>query len=101
MWLAFAFDASNVPDSAIFYMQQALTVFDPNRMTDIRDPFMIPVFNRRLGELYEAKGDRVKAVEHYRKVIDLWKNADPELQVIVNELKARVRRLTDLEGLPR
>jgi len=23
----------------------------------------------------------VKAVEHYRKVIEQWKNADPELQV--------------------
>ena len=70
-------------------------------MDDIIDPFMLPLFNKRLGELFEARGDRVKAVEHYRKVIELWKNADPELQVIVNELKARVRRLTDLEGVPR
>jgi hypothetical protein len=43
----------------------------------------------------------VKAVEHYRKVIDLWKNADPELQVIVEDLKQRVRRLTDIEPTPR
>jgi len=90
-----------MPDSALFYMSQALTVYDPNRITDVRDPFILPVFNRRMGELYEAKGDRLKAVEHYRKVIDLWKNADPELQVIVEDLKRRVRRLTDIEGTPR
>jgi tetratricopeptide (TPR) repeat protein len=101
MYLAFAFDEAKMADSAIVYMQEALTVFDPNRMTDVRDPFMLPIFNRRLGEMYEAKGDRVKAVEHYRKVIEQWKNADPELQVIVNDLRARVRRLTDIEGVPR
>jgi tetratricopeptide (TPR) repeat protein len=101
MFLAFAFDKSDMPDSAIHYMEQALSVFDPNKLTDVRDPILIPLFNRRLGELYEAKGNRVKAVEHYRKVIDVWKNADPELQLIVSDLKARVRRLTDLEGVPR
>ena len=101
MRIAFAFDRAKMADSTIKYMQQALTIFDPNRMFDVIDPFLLPLFNQRLGELYEAKGDRVKAVEHYRKVIELWKTADPELQVIVNELKARVRRLTDLEGVPR
>ena len=43
----------------------------------------------------------MKAVENYRTVTGLWKDGDPELQFIVNELKARVRRLTDLEGVPR
>lgn len=101
MRLSFAFDEAEMSDSAIHYMQKALTTFDPNRMDDIIDPFMLPLFNKRLGELYEARGDRVKAAEHYRKVIELWKNADPELQGVVNELKARVRRLSDSEGIPR
>ncbi len=97
-YLAFAFDEANMPDSTMHYMELALSVFDPNRMNNVVDPFIIPLFNKRLGELYETRGDRGKAVDHYRKVIDLWKNADPELQVTVNELRARVRRLTDLEG---
>lgn len=99
--LAFVFEASGMVDSAIFHAEQALTIHDVNRITDYRDQFLIPVFNRMLGELYEKKGDRAKAVAHYRKVIDLWKNADPELQVIVEDLKLRVRRLTDIEVSPR
>jgi tetratricopeptide (TPR) repeat protein len=100
MWLGFAFDRMNMPDSAIFYMEQALGTFDPNSFADFRDQMIIPLFNRRLGEMYEARGDRVKAANHYRVVTELWKNADPELQVIVNELKARIRRLSDNEPPP-
>jgi len=99
--LANAFARSDMPDSAIFYANQALTIYDPNRISDYRDQFILPMFNRMLGEAYEKKGDRVKAVEHYRKVIEQWKNADPELQVIVEDLKQRVRRLTDIEGTSR
>ena len=101
MFLSFAFDKSAMADSTIHYMEQTLATYDVNRMPDVRDPILIPFFNRRLGELYEARGNRVKAVDHYRKVIDLWKDADPELQVIVAELRSRVRRLSDTEGVPR
>jgi hypothetical protein len=101
MFVSFAFDKAGMADSTIHYMEQALATYDVNRMPDVRDPILLPLFNKRLGELYEAKGDRVKAADRYRKVIELWKNADPELQVIVNELKARIRRLTDIEGVPR
>lgn len=34
----------------------------------------------RLGELYAQRGNRVKAGEYYSRFIELWKNADPELQ---------------------
>ena len=101
MFVSFAFDRASMADSTIHYMEQALATYDVTRMTDVRDPILIPRFNKRLGELYEAKGDRVKAVERYRKVIELWKAADPELQVVVEDLKRRVRRLTDIEGVPR
>ena len=99
--LAFVFAEAAMPDSAIFYAQQALTIYDPNRISDYRDQFLLPLFNRLLGELYEKKGDRVKAVEHYRTLIEQWKNADPELQVIVEDLKRRVKRLSDIEGTSR
>jgi tetratricopeptide (TPR) repeat protein len=52
---------------------------------------------KRLGELYEARGDRQKAMLYYTKFVELWKNADPELQPKVAEVKKRLARLTDAE----
>jgi len=49
---------------------------------------------QRLGELYEAKGNRAKARENYAKLIALWKDADGELQPIVRDAKERVARLS-------
>jgi tetratricopeptide (TPR) repeat protein len=34
----------------------------------------------RLGEIYDRKGDRERAADWYRKFVDLWSGADPELQ---------------------
>jgi len=52
---------------------------------------------RRLGELYEAKGERVKAAHYYQMFVDLWKNAEPELQPQVLDVKRRLARLGDTE----
>jgi hypothetical protein len=30
-----------------------------------------------LGKIYEEKGWKGKAIEHYEKFLDLWRNADP------------------------
>jgi hypothetical protein len=30
-----------------------------------------------LGKIYEQQGDTAKAIEHYKKFLDLWKDADP------------------------
>jgi tetratricopeptide (TPR) repeat protein len=48
---------------------------------------------KRLGELYEARGDRAQAREYYGRFADLWKDADPELQPLVREVRARLARL--------
>jgi eukaryotic-like serine/threonine-protein kinase len=34
----------------------------------------------RLGELWEAKGDRAKAAKYYTSFLELWQGADSELQ---------------------
>ena len=52
---------------------------------------------KRLGELYEAKGDARRAVESYDKFVALWKDADPELQPIVRDVRGRITRLTPVE----
>ena len=49
--------------------------------------------HKRLGELHEARGDREKAVEHYDSFVELWKDADPELQPQVRDVRQRIARL--------
>jgi tetratricopeptide (TPR) repeat protein len=53
----------------------------------------LPTAYRRLGELYEARGDRERALRHYADFVELWKDADPELQPVVTDVKRRMARL--------
>ncbi len=53
---------------------------------------------KRLGELYEAKGNRKKAADYYGRLVDLWKDADPELQPGVRKVRARLGRLAQEPG---
>lgn len=59
---------------------------------------MKPVVLRRLGQLYEARGDRDRALEYYGRFVDLWKDADPSLQPKVAETR---RWIAQLAGEPR
>jgi len=47
-----------------------------------------------LGKIYELQGDTDKAIEHYEKFLDLWKDADPGIPEVED---ARKR----LDGLKR
>jgi hypothetical protein len=53
---------------------------------------------KRLGELYDARGDTQRAASHYMAFINLWKNADPELQPRVKDTKDRLARLPGVAG---
>ena len=54
---------------------------------------MLGPAHKRLGELYEAKGNDAKAVAHYAAFVWLWERADPDLQPKVAEVRARLERL--------
>jgi hypothetical protein len=55
-------------------LYEKLVTFDPAS----RARFLIyPVLHYRLAKLYEQKGLKAKAVEQYRKFLDLWKDAEP------------------------
>jgi len=49
------------------------------------------------GEIYEAMGDTAQAIWHYETFIELWKDADPELQVKVREV---LQHVAELRGEP-
>jgi tetratricopeptide (TPR) repeat protein len=57
------------------------------------DGIMLAQSLRRLGELYEAKGDKQSAAKYYVRLIELWKNVDPEMKPQVAEMAKRVARL--------
>jgi hypothetical protein len=57
------------------------------------DNYALARAHLRLGELYETKRNVSKAVSHYRKFVDLWKNADPPLQPKVAKARARLAAL--------
>jgi tetratricopeptide (TPR) repeat protein len=52
--------------------------------------------HRRQAEIYERRGQRALAALHYRRFIELWSRADPELQPAVAEARSRVAKLLKL-----
>ena len=40
-----------------------------------------------LGKIFEQKGWKGKAIEHYQKFLDLWKDADPGLAEVEDAKK--------------
>ena len=47
-----------------------------------------------LGKIYEQQGNTAKAIEHYEKFLDLWKDADPGIA----EVEDAKERLAGLKG---
>jgi tetratricopeptide (TPR) repeat protein len=93
-----AFDQANRPDSAIAQFRRYLDTPYSDEVTAQAD--YVAYTSRRLGELYEAKGDRANAATYYQKFVDLWKNADPDLQPQVADVRKRLAHLRDTEQHP-
>ena len=85
-----------MPDSAIAAFEHFVTA--PSVQRVIADAWHLPWILRRLGELHEARGDREAAAKYYQKFVTLWKDADPELQPVVDDVRRRLSRLGDLEA---
>ncbi len=45
--------------------------------------------------MFEQKGQKARAIEHYEKFLDLWKDADPG----ISEVDDARKRLAGVEGL--
>ena len=44
-------------------------------------------------EIHEALGQPAEAARHYAAFVEMWRNADPELQPIVDDIKSRIASL--------
>jgi tetratricopeptide (TPR) repeat protein len=89
--LSEAFDRAGESDSAIVWYEKAVNTTSTFTV-DAQFPLM-PTYLRRLGELYEQKGDRRRAAERYVRFVEIRKNADPEFQPEVAEIRSRIARL--------
>jgi tetratricopeptide (TPR) repeat protein len=92
--LARAYDLAGNADSAAAVL--AHYVDHPAR--DVQtDGLYLAGALRRLGELYDARGDREKAISYYSRFVDLWTNSDAELQPLVRAARERLATLQRAE----
>ncbi|MEP6764914.1 MAG: hypothetical protein ABJB66_11410, partial [Gemmatimonadaceae bacterium] len=104
--LARTFVAANQPDSAITSFERYLAVPAGNRVNGFfarcetcnSEAQSRAALEKKLGELYDAKGDRAKTILHYNTFVQLWKNADPELMPAVETVRKRLTELAIHEG---
>ena len=91
-----AYDAVGASDSALAVWSRGLDLPDPYRgSTDWlwRAGTLI-----RAGELHEARGESQLAAQRYGELVEWWRDADPELQPVVQDMRQRIARLV---GEPR
>ena len=79
-------------DSAIAVFERALSQ-PPSGASWLEEITFIGPTYQRLGELYDARGDREKALLYYGKFVEAWTKADPEWQPRVAGAKARMAQL--------
>ena len=94
--LARAYEASGQPDSARSVYEQLLSRPDPVRL--FADQGAGALTLERLGQLYDERGDWEKAAEYYARFVELWKDADPELQPRVEAAQQRLDEIFAARG---
>jgi tetratricopeptide (TPR) repeat protein len=94
--LGTTYDKIGQPDSALAAYEQLVTRPTLNRLYN--GGLTLAPALKRLGELYEARGDRKRAREYYERFVTLWKDADPELQPGVKEVRGRLAKLAQEPG---
>jgi hypothetical protein len=94
--LARAFDAAGQLDSAMVRYTAYLALPVSARLES--DPIALARVQKRLGEIYDSKNERQKALTYYGAFAEQWKNADADLQPAVTTVKKRMAELQVKEG---
>ena len=86
-----AYERAGLPDSALAAYRRAADRGTTWKV--VGDAWGRAPSLKRLGEMYEARGDKPSALEYYGRFVALWKDADPVLQPAVREVKTRMAQL--------
>ena len=94
-----AYELAGETDSAMTVYERYVTTPRAYRVIGVgrnigSDAYFLAGIYQRLGELHEERGHRAKAIDYYGRFVDLWKEADPELQPRVAEARRRIIRLS-------
>jgi tetratricopeptide (TPR) repeat protein/tRNA A-37 threonylcarbamoyl transferase component Bud32 len=88
LFVGLAFDRADRSDSARTYLSRYADRTGTGRMSV--DPWYLGPVLYRLGELYEEAGDARRATEYYGRFIDVWENADAELEGRVGDARSLI-----------
>jgi tetratricopeptide (TPR) repeat protein len=83
-----AFKDAGRPDSAIVAYEHYLNTPDPDRF--FPDGLKLAGALEPVAASYAATGRRKEARDAYHRLVDLWSNADPELQFRVRQAQQRI-----------
>jgi tetratricopeptide (TPR) repeat protein len=87
-----AYDAAGEADSVIAVYERFIETPWLERLEN-SDWWALAGIYERLGGLYELNGDAEKAAYYYEKFVELWEDADPELQPRVEAAHRAIERL--------
>ena len=90
--LARAYDRAGMSDSALAIYERYLAVPELDRVN--MDAVELGDALRRAAELHAARGDLRRAAAHYRRLADLWHDADPEPRAAARAAAARAASLS-------
>jgi tetratricopeptide (TPR) repeat protein len=90
------FEALGRPDSAIVYYEGYLGASGIQRAAWDNEN-LGPTYER-LAQLYDEKGDLEKASVYYARLVELWQDADAELQPRVRAAQARLEEIVRERG---
>ena len=86
--LARAYEASGNPSSAVVTYERYLATPWKHRFES--DAVELGWVLRRLGELYESRGEPARAQQNYTQLLRLWRRADGELQPTLATIRSRL-----------
>ena len=86
--LALAYEKAGQPDSAVATYERYL---ETTSMTQqFTDPGSLAAILERLGQMYDERGDWERAAQYYARFVELWAEADADLQPRVQTAQQRL-----------